>query len=63
MKVKPSQKPGGVVVELNPQDEKLLEKSNAAAAPFKLKKILVPVDFSDCSKKAKFVNPLPRQNP
>ena len=52
MKVKPSQKPGGIVGELNPQDEKLLEKSTVAATPFKLKKVLVPVDFSECSKKA-----------
>ena len=52
MKVKPSQTPGGVVVELNSQDEKLLEKSTQAGVPFKLRKILVPVDFSGCSKKA-----------
>jgi universal stress protein A len=56
MKFKPTDKAGGLVVELA-ATETQLPTSNAAekvtALPvFKLKKILVPLDFSDCSKKA-----------
>lgn len=43
-------------MELNRQDEGLLKQaevfSRAAGPLFKLKKILVPVDFSECSNKA-----------
>jgi nucleotide-binding universal stress UspA family protein len=50
MKVKPSKRSGEVVLELGRRDEPLL---TAAAAPeFKIKRILVPLDFSECSKKA-----------
>src|SRR6266567_375548 len=56
MKIKPSKKSGSVVVELNPGDAERLsegaELGNGAPPPFKLTKILVPIDFSDCSKKA-----------
>jgi len=57
MKFKPSDKAGGVVVELGPQEKQLppTEATGKAAAngpAFELKKILVPVDFSDCSRKA-----------
>jgi universal stress protein A len=53
MKIKPSQKPGRVLVELEAKDERLLESGdNDAATAFKLKKILVPIDFSECSQKA-----------
>ena len=56
MKIKPSKKSGSVVVELNPRDSERLSKgaalANGAPPPFKLTKILVPIDFSDCSKKA-----------
>jgi nucleotide-binding universal stress UspA family protein len=56
MKIKPAKQPGHVVVELSNSDSERLSKStdqiNRAASPFKLKKILVPIDFSDCSKKA-----------
>ncbi|MBE0541812.1 MAG: universal stress protein [Verrucomicrobia bacterium] len=48
MKIKRASKPGAVVVELGRQDAQLL----AQASPLKLKHILVPIDFSDCSKKA-----------
>lgn len=51
MKFKPTSKSGGVVVELGPQENQLPALS-AAPAPFKLKNILVPVDFSECSQKA-----------
>jgi universal stress protein A len=56
MKIKPSDKAGGVVVELGPKENQLPSedpRKRAAALPvFQLKKILVPVDFSECSKKA-----------
>lgn len=65
MNIKPSQKTGEVVVKLAAGDEALL----AAGAPppepavFCLKKILVPVDFSDCSRKAlQYAVPMARQN-
>jgi nucleotide-binding universal stress UspA family protein len=60
MKVKPTQKPGHVVVELDKKDEALLAES--AASPFRIKRILVPVDFSECSKKAlQYAIPFARQ--
>lgn len=54
MKVKPTNKPGAVTLELNRRDEPFLEAATRAAvkSPFKIKHILVPIDFSDCSKKA-----------
>jgi universal stress protein A len=56
MKFKPSNKPGGVVVELGPKEAQLpgtlSEQAMSPLPTFKLKKILVPVDFSDCSNKA-----------
>jgi universal stress protein A len=54
MKIKPTTRPGRVVMELDRRDEWLLESSakTAAAAPFKLKEILVPIDFSESSLKA-----------
>lgn len=54
MKAKPSQRPGEVTLELNDGDESLIEQATRATtrSPFNLKNILVPVDFSDCSRKA-----------
>lgn len=54
MKIKPSPKSGNILVELNSRDSERLAVNPEAAAssPFKLSKILVPIDFSDCSKKA-----------
>jgi nucleotide-binding universal stress UspA family protein len=54
MKIKPMKKAGRVSVELSRGDEPMLERSVTAAVrtPFAIKKILVPVDFSACSKKA-----------
>ncbi len=52
MKIKPTSKTGGVVVELDPEETQIPAQSIAAAPVLKLQKILVPVDFSDCSKKA-----------
>lgn len=66
MKIKPSKKSGTVVVELNPSDPERLSRSadeaNGPPSPFRLTKILVPVDFSDCSKKAlQYAIPLAKQ--
>jgi nucleotide-binding universal stress UspA family protein len=56
MKVKPSAKPGQVLMELNRRDDKLLDRSFAEAQgpgwPFQLKSILVPIDFSEFSRRA-----------
>lgn len=56
MKIKPIDKAGGVVVELGPKETQLPPQASGTAAAnppvFQLKKILVPVDFSACSKKA-----------
>ena len=51
MKFKPASKSGGLAVELGPQENQLPVVS-AGPIPFKLKEILVPVDFSECSQKA-----------
>ena len=57
MKIKPSSKNHGVVVELGPEESQF-----PAANAFNLRKILVPVDFSDCSKKAlQYAIPFTRQ--
>ena len=60
MTIKPAQKPGAVAVELDRGEEKLL----APPPPplFAIKTILVPTDFSDCSRKAlRYAVPLARQ--
>lgn len=48
MKVRPSTESGGVAIELSPKETQI----PVPASPFKLNKILVPVDFSECSNKA-----------
>jgi nucleotide-binding universal stress UspA family protein len=59
MKAKPSKHSGEVILEINRRDEPLMMA--AATAPFRLKNILVPIDFSDCSKKAlQYALPLAR---
>jgi nucleotide-binding universal stress UspA family protein len=61
MKVKPTPTPGRVVVEVNPRDEALLASSELPA-PFALRRIVVPIDFSACSKRAlQYALPLARQ--
>jgi nucleotide-binding universal stress UspA family protein len=65
MKARPSKNPGEVVFELNPRDATLLSAAGgrAVASPFRLKKILVPIDFSDCAKKAlRYAVPLAREH-
>src|SRR5689334_23116598 len=52
MKFKPTSKSRGVVVELGPEETQIPAQSLATAPVFKLRKILVTIDFSDCSKKA-----------
>ena len=47
MKIKPAPQKGKVVMELEAKDEGLLK-----SLPFELRRILVPVDFSDTAKKA-----------
>jgi nucleotide-binding universal stress UspA family protein len=49
MKAKPGKSSGEVVLEVTDKDEPLLA---AASSPFQIRKILVPIDFSDCSRKA-----------
>jgi universal stress protein A len=56
MKIKPTRDPGGVALELGP-DEPAIPAARAdwqkATPPlFKIRRILVPIDFSPCSKKA-----------
>ena len=54
MNAKPTKSPGEVVLQVNRRDEPLLEASSRAtvASPFRIKKILVPIDFSECGRKA-----------
>lgn len=47
MKIRPANKRRGVLLELGPNESRL-----PADTLFRLKRILVPVDFSECSKKA-----------
>ncbi len=58
MKIKPAERTGGVIVELGPKETQLLpfvyEETTPAPPVFKLRKILVPVDFSECTEKALF---------
>jgi nucleotide-binding universal stress UspA family protein len=65
MKAKPAKRPGAVSLELDQRDEPLMNAAarSAAIAPFRLKKILVPIDFSDCSKKAlQYAIPLAKEH-
>ena len=56
MKFKPNDRSGGVAIELGPEERQLpvepTEQTAALQPIFNRKKILVPVDFSDCSNKA-----------
>lgn len=56
MKIKPIRDSGGVVVELGPNEQEIpgpaTESRPTAAPAFKIKRVLVPIDFSPCSKKA-----------
>lgn len=56
MKIKPTSSPGRVMVELGSRDEKLMaagiKDDEARMWPAPVKNILVPVDFSESSKRA-----------
>lgn len=52
MKIKPSTRKDAVVVELGSRDEQLLNQAANANTPLRVKRILVPTDFSDTSRKA-----------
>lgn len=52
MKIKPKKNESGVVLELDRKDEALMDSAEASASPFRIRNILVPIDFSECSKKA-----------
>lgn len=56
MKIRPGRKRGNLAVELEPNDSRLLERAVAPSEPevfgIRIRKILVPIDFSDCSKRA-----------
>ena len=51
MKAKPTTKPGTVLLEVKPEDELFLESARPET-PFRIRNILVPIDFSNCSRKA-----------
>jgi universal stress protein A len=66
MKIKPTRNPGGVALELGPGEPAIpvgLADSGKAALPlFRIRRILVPIDFSSCSKKAlQYAIPFARQ--
>lgn len=65
MKFRPTEKSGGLMVELSPRESQLpttTEQSIGVLPVFHLKKILVPIDFSTCSKKAlEYAVPLAEQ--
>lgn len=53
MKVKPARKQGAVTLELSRRDERILESAaRPRVAPLAIKKILVPIDFSEFSYKS-----------
>lgn len=60
MRIKPSSKTGSVVMEMERDEERLLAPDTLRA--FDIKTILVPSDFSECSRKAlAYALPLARQ--
>lgn len=58
MKTKPADKTGGVILELGPNETRLSSRSDETNLPalpeFQLKRILVPLDFTECAQKALF---------
>jgi nucleotide-binding universal stress UspA family protein len=60
VKIKPTVKPGAVVLELDRGEEKFL--SSEPPPLFAIKTVLVPTDFSECSRKAlSYAVPLAQQ--
>jgi universal stress protein A len=65
MKVKPGNRSGEVLLKVNRRDESLLLAANDTQeeSAFRIKDILVPIDFSDCSKKAlRYAIPLAKEH-
>jgi len=65
MKARRTRNSGEVTLELNRRDESLMDAATRTAvkSPLKLKRILVPIDFSDCSKKAlQYALPLAKEH-
>jgi universal stress protein A len=61
MKIKTDRTSGEAVIEMGRRDERLLKA--AAVAPFQMKTIVVPIDFSECSAKAlKYAIPFAQQH-
>src|SRR5215204_3565931 len=61
MKAKPTRNSGEVILEIHRQDEEML--SRAISSPLRIKEILVPIDFSDCAKKAlRYAIPLAKEH-
>ncbi len=65
MKAKPTKHSGEVLLEVNRGDEALLDAANRTnrSSAFRIKRILVPIDFSDCAKKAlQYALPLAKEH-
>lgn len=64
MKAKPKSRTGEVVLEIKRGDEAMLAAASAPASSlFRIKKILVPIDFSDCARKAlQYAIPLAKEH-
>ena len=65
MKARPAHNPGQVTLELNRRDDPLMAAASrpSVKSPFALERILVPIDFSDCSKKAlQYALPLAKEH-
>lgn len=65
MKARPAHIPGEVTLELSRRDERLLDAATRTAVKpaLKLKQILIPIDFSECSRKAlDYALPLAREH-
>jgi len=65
MKARRTRNPGEVTLKLDRRDEPLMDAATRTAvkSPLKLKRILVPIDFSECSKKAlQYALPLAKEH-
>src|SRR5688572_28638374 len=65
MKARRTRNPGEVTLKLDRRDEPLMDAATRTAvkSSLRLKRILVPIDFSDCSKKAlQYALPLAKEH-
>jgi nucleotide-binding universal stress UspA family protein len=67
MKARRTKKPGRVALEIGPSDERMLAEAisprRVTHSSFAINRILVPVDFSDCSRKAlRYAIPLAKEH-